>query len=167
MRRFVALFLAGLLLAVLAGPAAAADPARPFKGGGTGADSMSDPTGCPANSAWRYTSVGSGTFTHLGNATFVVTHCSWFTGPTSGGFGPGTITFTAANGDRLVVQDWGTFELTMGPDGPVTSDVTLYWEVMPGGTGRFAHASGQGGAHPFSVLASGMTSATFWGELSY
>lgn len=103
---------------------------------------------------------------HLGLTTFVVTHCSETTGPTTGVFGHGTNTLTAANGDTLVLSHWGTFQLTMGPTGPVSSDVDLPWTVV-GGTGRFEGATGSGDGAGYSILASGQTTMTLWGEISY
>lgn len=166
MKRFIALASAVVLVLALASPAAAADPVRPFKGSGTSVDTMGPPVDCPAWAGWRYQSRGTTTFAHLGVTSVHVSHCSTMTGPTVGQFGAGTITLTAANGDRLVLSDWGTFELTMGPDGPAAATIALSWEVV-GGTGRFADAHGSGGASAYGVFSAGTTTARYWGEIAY
>ena len=63
----------------------------------------------------------------------------------TGTFGPGTITITAANGDKLNLVHRGTFSLVMTPDG-LTSVFDMTW-VVAGGTGRFAGARGAGITH--------------------
>jgi hypothetical protein len=167
MRRFVILGAALVLALALAVPAAAADPVRPFRGSGSGADSMGAPAGCPAWAQWRYESSGTMYVTHLGLTSFHVSHCSAMTAGSEGQFGAGTMTYTAADGDTLVLADWGTFDLTLGSGGaPERSDVDLNWEVA-GGTGRFADAEGSGHGAGYSVLTSGMTNMTLWGEISY
>ena len=45
MKRFVTIAVAAILCLALAAPAAAADPWRPFKGGGTTVDTMAGPEG--------------------------------------------------------------------------------------------------------------------------
>jgi hypothetical protein len=167
MRRFTILGAALVLALALAVPAAAADPVRPFRGSGTGVDSMGAPVDCPAWAGWRYESDGTMYLAHLGRASFHVSHCSAMTDGPRGTFGAGTITFTAANGDTLVISDWGTFDLTLGSGGaPERSDIVLDFEVV-GGTGRFAGAEGSGHGDGYSVLASGMTTMTLWGAISY
>jgi hypothetical protein len=166
MKRFVSLATALVLVLVLALPATAADPYRPMKGTVTGADSMGAPVDCPAWGQWRYQSRGTGRYTHLGFTSFHVSHCSAMTGPTVGQFGAGTMTLTAANGDTLILRDWGTFDLTVGSAGPTRSDIDLNWEVV-GGTGRFEDAHGSGGGAGYSELATGTTTMRLWGEISY
>ncbi len=166
MKQIVAVVAALVLVAALAMPAAAADPDRPFKGIGTGVDSMGAPVDCPAWAQWRYQSQGTGHYTHLGFTSFHVSHCSAMTGPTVGQFGAGTMTLTAANGDTLILRDWGTFDLTVGSAGPSRSDVDFHWEVV-GGTGRFEGADGSGGGAGYSQLSTGMTTMRMWGEISY
>jgi hypothetical protein len=103
---------------------------------------------------------------HLGRTTFVVSHCSAMTSQTTGVFGAGTNTLTAANGDTLVLRHWGTFRLTMGQAGPIRSDVSLHWTVASG-TGRFKGATGSGDGAGYSILASGQTTMFLWGKISY
>jgi hypothetical protein len=166
MRRVIGLASAIVLVLAIVTPAAAADPMRPFKGTGSGADSMGAPVGCPDWAQWRYQSTGTATLTHLGFTSMHVNHCSAMTGPAEGKFGAGVITLVADNGDRLVLREWGTFVLTMGPSGPIDSTITLYWEV-DSGTGRFAGARGSGQAAAYGVLAQGFTTARYWGEIGY
>ena len=88
------------------------------------------------------------------------------TSPTEGMFSGGTITLTAANGDQLYMSEEGTFELVMGPAGPVTSLIELTWEIT-GGTGRFTDAEGEGTSSPVGDLVAGTTSAKWTGTISY
>jgi hypothetical protein len=169
MKRFLTLALGIALSLALAAPVAAAHPVRPFGGGGTGTDTMDGPVGCPesfATGGWRYGSTGTMHLLHLGRTTFAVSHCSMMTGPTTGVFGSGTNTLTAANGDTLVLRHWGTFSLTMGSAGPVRSDVDLHWTVVSG-TGRFEGATGSGDGVGYSILAGGKTTMLLWGKISY
>lgn len=108
---------------------------------------------------------GSGTFTRLGRVWFEIQHCTALTGPTTGLFGDGTITITAANGDQLYLTHSGTFELVQDADG-LWSYVDLDWWVT-GGTGRFAGATGQGTSQPVGDLAANTTSADFVGWIAY
>jgi len=166
MRRILAISMAMILGLTLTAPTLAADPARPFGGVTVSVDSIAPPDDCPDGTVWRYVSEGSGRLLHLGRVGVVVTHCTRFTSPTTGAFGQGTMTFTAANGDVLVLNHWGTFELVGGPAGPMYSYIDLHWEVV-GGTGRFAGATGHGDSAPIGDLVAGTTRATFWGEIAY
>lgn len=167
MKRFVILAAAMALALAVAVPAAAADPVRPFKASGSGVDAMSAPAGCPAWAQWRYESTGTMYVTHLGLTSYHVSHCSAMTDGPRGIFGAGTMTYTAANGDTLVLRDWGTFDLTLGSGGaPERSDIALEFEVI-GGTGRFADAAGSGHGDGYSVLTSGKTTMVLWGEIAY
>ena len=95
-----------------------------------------------------------------------VTHCTFVDMATgTGSFGPGTITLTAANGDELHLVHRGTFRIVMGPDGP-RSIFDMTWTV-DGGTGRFAGATGSGTTHGSSLLSTGITTASYQGEIEY
>lgn len=159
MHRLVTIAVAAILCLALAAPAAAADPWRPFKGGGTTADTMTGPEGCPEGAAWRYSSAGSVTVTHLGLAWVEVSHCSWM----DGHFGPGILTMTAANGDQLVFADWGTFEVR---DAGTTSYIDLHLELLDG-TGRFENARADIAGVGWGVIGSGNTTMHYSGEISY
>ena len=143
---------------------AAATDMRPFRGVTYGTDSYGPPS-C-AGASWQYHHEGFGEVAHLGRVTVVVDHCTYFD-PVAGfaTFGPGTITLVAANGDTLILSDWGTATLVMTPEGP-TSVVDLFWEVA-GGTGRFSDAAGSGGGSPISDIVAGTTTALYWGTISY
>jgi hypothetical protein len=159
--------IAAVALAPPAGAAPTRAPARPFTGSAVTSDTMGPPDGCTLPGAmWSYRGEGTGTFAHLGRVSFEIDHCSKMTGPTSGVFGGGTITLTAANGDELYMSEEGTFELVMGPTGPVTSLVDLSWKIT-GGNGRFAGAEGAGTSMPVGDLATSTTSATYNGWISY
>jgi hypothetical protein len=161
MKRLFALALAIALSLALAAPAAAADPWRPFKGGGTTADTITGPEGCPEGAGWRYSSAGSVTVTHLGLVRVEVSHCSWM----DGHFGPGVLTMTAANGDQLVFEDWGTFEIGMPVEG-MTSYIDLHLELVRG-TGRFENARADISGLGWGVIGSNVTTMRYSGEISY
>lgn len=162
----------GVIAAVALGAAPAAagpaePPTRPFTGSAVTSDTTGSPDGCSLPGAmWSFSGAGSGTFTHLGRVWFEIDHCSKMTGPTSGVFGGGEIVITAANGDQLYMSEEGSFELVMGPMGPVTSLIDLTWEIT-GGTGRFAGAEGEGTSMPVGDLAAGTTSSTMTGWIRY
>ncbi len=166
MKRLLAYVAAATICLVLASPVAADSAVTvPIHGSVGGHDGMSAPDTCPAGAGARYTGTGGGEFSHLGAVDFVITHCTWLDSPTTGHFGPGTVTLTAANGDRLVLADSGTFEIVMGASGPL-SLIQLDWTVI-GGTGRFAHAAGSGTASPVGDLVANYTSGTFDGVIQY
>lgn len=109
MKRLLAFVAAAAVCLVLASPVAADGAvAVPIHGFVGGPDGMSAPDTCPAGAVARYTGTGGGEFSHLGAVDFVITHCTWLDSPTTGHFGPGTVTLTAANSDRLVLADRGT-----------------------------------------------------------
>ena len=162
---WVAVLVAAALCLAFAAPALAKSPVRPFGGWTVGADT-GDPAkpGCPADAFIRYGSVGQGQMLHLGHVHVVVTQCTWLNMATgSGSFDLGTITITAANGDVLNLAQKGTF--TLAP-----SSIQMTWTVAPGGTGRFAQATGSGTGQGFSVGAGTPESTTsIWltGRISY
>jgi len=165
--RSLAAAAADAMFALMAGPAGAepGDPPQlPFRGSVTGVDSpMAPPDGCFDGAMWRYHSEGPGTFGRLGTVWFEIDHCSAMTSPTAGYFADGTISITAANGDQIFMDEWGTFELD---DILPLSYVDLHWEIT-GGTGRFSGAEGEGTAAPISDLVAGTTTADFTGWITY
>lgn len=166
-QRLIAGAAAGLVI-VSAAPVGAAPHAGhrlPFNGSATTSDGYADPTGCSEDAAWRYLGDGTGTFAHLGRVRFEIQHCTVLTGPTTGYFGDGTITITAANGDQLLLAQTGTFELVQDEAG-LWSYVDLEWQVI-GGTGRFAGATGYGTSQPVGNLAANTTTADFDGWIAY
>jgi len=143
------------------------DQAVPIAGWTAGTDSFAAPDeGCLPGDLWRYEHVGTGQVAHLGTVQVFVTHCTRLTGMTTGEAGPGTMTMTAANGDQLFFTHFGTFEVTVGPAGPVESIVSLEWEIV-GGTGRFAGATGSGDGAGVSDLAMMTTAMSYWGSITY
>ena len=165
-RMFWATALVAVLCVAVAAPVSAADPARPIAGHDRVADTLLAPSGCPDGAAWRYSAMGTGWFLHLGRSSVAVTHCTFVDMESgTGTFGPGTITITAANGDKLRLVHRGTFRLAMTADG-LTSAFDMTW-VVDGGTGRFASATGSGTTHGSSLLSSGITTASYQGEIAY
>ncbi|KAB7745482.1 hypothetical protein GA707_06050 [Nostocoides sp. F2B08] len=159
-------------LALASAPATAGPsdpPIRPLTGSVVTQDTMGPPDGCTMPDAmWSFSGEGPGTFSHLGTVWFEIEHCSAFTGPTTGVFGGGTITVTAANGDQLFMTEEGSFELVLDPTNtfPISSLIELEWEIV-GGTGRFVGATGEGTANPIGDLVGGTTSATLTGTIAY
>ncbi len=164
-RMFWATALVAAVCLAVAAPAAA-DSARPFGGHDRVADTFLAPTTCPQGALWRYAATGTGWFLHLGLSSVSVTHCTFFDMASgTGTFGPGTITITAADGDELRLVHRGTFSLVMTPDG-LTSAFDMTW-VVAGGTGRFARATGSGTTQGSSLLSTGVTMASYQGEIAY
>lgn len=129
----------------------------------SGEDTLGSPGALCEGWDGRYVSVGAATVSHLGSASIVVDHCSRFTTATTGEFGVGTITLTAANGDVLVLDGWGTFELV-----GATSIVDLIWTVNgEQSTRRFANATGSGTAAPVGDLIADTTTGSTWGTIAY
>jgi hypothetical protein len=165
-RMFGTIALVAALCLGVAAPVSAADPARPFAGHDRVADTLLAPSGCPAGAAWRYSATGTGWFLHLGIASVAVTHCTFVDMATgTGTFGPGTITLTAANGDQVDLVEQGTFRIEMTPDG-LASAFHMTW-VVAGGSGRFAGGTGSGTTHGSSLLSTGITTASYQGEIAY
>ena len=95
----------------------------------------------------KWSSAGTGQMSHLGKVNYVLEQCTYFGEPFPPDYvyGEGTITFTAANGDTLVIAQEGTGEIVF--DGPNTVGFLGEgtWTVVEGeGTGRFANANGEG-----------------------
>jgi hypothetical protein len=172
MKRLVFVSLAALLLMLATAlPAAAADPARPFKGSWVGADGYDlGASGCPSGAFLRFRATGSGQFAHLGLTAVSMTHCTYLgPGPLDGSFDQGTITLTAANGDSVTLGEMGSFVLTPNPAGPppfATAASQMRWWVT-GGTGRFAHAAGNGTGTAFDDMIAGVQAFDLAGTISY
>lgn len=113
------LAVAVVLLLVAATPALARGPGDevPIKGTVTGVHWIDEEApGCSGEPLWRFSSSGSGKLSHLGRIDYFLTQCSYFDPEQGFVFRSGTITFTAPNGDTLVVAQ-------MGSAGIIPSDV--------------------------------------------
>ena len=172
MKRLIITSAAALLLVLAAAlPAAAADHARPFHGSWTSADEYDFAApGCPAGTFLRFSTTGTAEFTHLGLTRVQITHCTHVDmAAFTGGWETSVITLVAANGDRLVLSDEGTFTLTPNPSGPPPASRavnTTAWHVTSG-TGRFAHADGQGTGWSDDNMLTGMQEFHMTGWISY
>ncbi|MCU0263895.1 MAG: hypothetical protein MUF09_09535 [Candidatus Nanopelagicales bacterium] len=166
-----------LLLFVVGSPAASAgygpmNKPVPIKGTGNGSDTISpfDP-GCVYDFApegwftYRFTTKGTGNVAHLGKVDFVLDNCSALNlDYTEGVIGYGTITFTAANGDVLVIAHKGTTKATSPTD--FTAQYT--WEVVGDeGTGRFDGATGKGTSIGLTSVPDQMSKITLRGMIAY
>ena len=135
-----------LFLGAFAAPAAAG-PERPIKGtvlGEHGPPDTSAP-GCPEWAEWRYSSAGEGQISHLGRVEYSLTQCT-APGP-AGVASAGTITFTAANGDELLITHTMLSQMVAEPGAPPDGFVFEGAWTAVGGTGRFTSASGSGDLH--------------------
>jgi hypothetical protein len=143
------------VLLVFAIPAWAGDEV-PIKGTVTGGHGPVAPAGCDGDALWRFESSGKGQMSHLGRVDYQLTHCTYFV-PMSGiVFRDGTITFTAANGDTLVIAQTGTAGVVGDPAAPDGWTMDGEWTVVDG-TGRFAHATGTGSIVGFGDVPGGDT----------
>jgi hypothetical protein len=166
-----------LLLFVVGSPAASAgygpmDKPVPIKGSVIGSDTFSpfDP-GCRFDFApegwfpYRFTTKGTGNVSHLGKVDFVLDNCSALNPEfTAGVIGYGTITFTAANGDVLVIEHKGTSKATGLTD--YTAQYT--WEVVGDeATGRFDGATGKGTSIGLTSVPDETSKITLRGMIAY
>lgn len=137
MRRLLGVAALLAALGALGVAAAAADTGgtdRPFKGTLVGSATFPADPSCPIG--LRTVSEGSGTASHLGLVRMTSSHCTPATDLLTGG----EMTLLAANGDELHM----TYSGTSGPFPPVGGVITVYsHNVIVGGTGRFADATGE------------------------
>jgi len=170
--RVTALFAALMVLTASTALATHGQPLHesPIGGASAGVDTYGDPSTCPAGAVWRYFHSGTGELSHLGAVTVEVTHCTWLDSATTGHAGPGTITFTAANGDSLMLAHQASFEVVTPTAGRLLSLIDLEWEVVEG-TGRFEGATGTGGGSGVSdidlVTGASTTTVSYWGTIAY
>jgi hypothetical protein len=167
-----------LLLFVVGSPAASAgygpmDKPVPIKGSVIGSDTFSpfDP-GCRFDFApegwfpYRFTTKGTGNVSHLGKVDFVLDNCSALNTATftEGIIGYGTITFTAANGDVLVIEHEGATKET----GPGEFTANYMWQILGDeGTGRFEGATGNGTSIGLTSVPDGTSKITLRGMIGY
>jgi hypothetical protein len=104
---------------------------------------------------------------HLGKVDYFLTQCAVFNPEDlTVTFGNGTITFTAANGDPLVIAQVGSSEIFVDSDGAfIGFTVDGTWDAV-GGTGRFTHATGSGSFDGIADIP-GDAIFNFAGEIAY
>ncbi len=107
-------------------------------------------------------SVGTGNATHLGRFDWMLEVEINITVP-SATTATGTGILTAANGDSLFTEFTATGVDTATPNVIFITEV----HTIIGGTGRFAHATGNFTREALSNLALGFSSGSFKGEISY
>ncbi len=164
-----------VLLVAFATPAAAG-PDVPIKGTVMGEhERVLDDPACPGF-AWRFFSDGVGLMSHLGRAEYDLTQC---TNPVneSSFESVGTVTFTAANGDTLLITHGMSSRFVFGPDPgpPLGFTMEGEWEAV-GGTGRFRNATGNGSFEGVGDIADevadlglpdGLLQLNFKGKIAY
>jgi len=139
------------LLVVSAAPALAAGQAQsvPIHGSVLAEGPPPDEAapGCDPGAIWRFSRVGAGPLSRLGDAAAVLSHCTYVVPDASGAFHAimlgGTIELTAANGDTLQLAYEGVTDAILDGAEYVGYTAEGTWRVT-GGTGRFAHATGSG-----------------------
>ncbi len=150
MVRILRIFVVMTVLVVVLAPPATAAHEGPIRGSVMGEHTAPDFTDLDCIAAgflWRFTSAGEGKvgqMSHLGRiAAYDLTHCT-VPGP-DGIRSVGMITFTAANGDELIVEHTMLSQVIGDfPGGPVHGFTFVgTWEAV-GGTGRFSDATGAG-----------------------
>ena len=139
-----------LLLVPFATPAVAAHEG-PIKGtviGEHGPPDFTDEDCIAAGYLWRFSSAGEGgvgRMSHLGRvAEYSLTQCTK-PGP-DGTESVGTVTFTAANGDELWIEQTMLGQLVGPLEHPEGFLFEGEWTAV-GGTGRFTNATGSGDLH--------------------
>jgi len=163
-RRIAALVVTGLLVMTTLVPVVAADStSRPFKGSSAGIGDVALDATCATG--LRTIVTHAGVATHVGLLAMAGSHCAPEWGaPILGG----EFTLLAANGDTIV----GTYTGTIEPFEPVEGAIMVgeIDNVITGGTGRFAGASGEFVISMRGVLhfAAPMTVSQTWdGTISY
>ena len=173
MAKTIHTILVALLLVMLGTSTASAARGQPHnevpvKGTVTGEHEVDRP---PGPDGWIFTSSGTGQMSHLGRVDYSLEQASSF-GPDGVISSTGTITFTAANGDELVVAQEATSQI-VGPGEGFTLEGT--WTVVSG-SGRFTHAMGSGsldgvgdipGGEALFGLPDGFAEFNLRGEIAY
>ncbi len=146
---------------------------RPFRGAlTTGSDGAGLDPACGPPPIFRERQVGVGEATALGRFSVVFTFCVDPSeivddGVLSDGesipYWDGTGTYTAANGDQLIVDVSGELLPSTDPNFDLEFHDPF---TFIGGTGRFANASGAGMTHSFVDLAANMVIHQLEGTLT-
>lgn len=170
-----------LMMVVLGASTASAtrgqpDHAVPFRGSIVGLDPGPDfeNPGCPAQPPpavpWRFESSGTGNLAHLGKVDFELANCTtWYPEDDLRLEIAGTMTFTAANGDELVIAHQAT---GLFVPGSATAPWTITEWVVDSGTGRFEGATGSGVGNavthiPQTETETPYTEINLSGEIAY
>lgn len=175
MAKLLRVFLVAVLVLVVGGSVAWAGqgPMKPvpIKGALTGTHwvDMTPPPGTCEAGAFNFVSVGTGNVSHLGKVAYVLDNCTTLDFATMTVSIEGTLTFTAANGDILVLaqEGGGPFDPTANP-----TSVTADYDWMVNGadsTGRFDGASGSGTSMTVSTVQADpeVTDAWLSGMIDY
>jgi hypothetical protein len=147
-------------VAFLMTPAVSAASAKPvpFKAYVSGAAITTSPTTVEVQ--------GSGNASHLGRITnigHIEAHPEQPSDTCPGFLSYHWETFKAANGDTLKILSTDTACYV----GPAQLRGTGHWVVLPGGTGRFADATGSGDFSGYADLAAQTIELNFVGSISY
>ena len=173
MAKLLRVILVALLALVVGGSAAWAGQGPmnpvPIKGTLTGTHWVDmEPETCQPG-AFNFVSVGTGNVSHLGTVDYVLDNCTTLDFATMTVSIEGTLTFTAANGDVLVLTQEGSgpFDPTANPTS-VSADYD--WTVNGAdSTERFDGASGSGTSTTVSTVQADpeVTHAWLTGAIQY
>ncbi len=144
MRKVLVLFAVLALMVIgLAAAAGAGSSDRPFKATFEGEVFWMPVPECESANPWglQTLSEGTGRASHLGKTTMESGHCT--PGPEDTLYGPGDMTFVAANGDELHITYGGECPLVGDLEIGETFSCTVDFDIT-GGTGRFDDAEGGG-----------------------
>ncbi len=120
---------------------------------------------------WKFSGLGTGKLSHLGKVDFSLEHCTTSDSPTESRWENGTITFTAPNGDTLILTETGDSVLEFGdtPGPPLGFTYEGEW-VVDSGTGMFYGASGDGTLEGYGTIPGNVPDALmlhFEGSITY
>ena len=149
---------AAALLFIGAGGSLASSAAVPFKVTLSGSAVLTSPTTVDVR--------GSGNASHLGLISAVgsiVAHPEVPSDTCQGFLSYNSETLTAADGDTLNILSTDIACYV----GPAQLRGTGHWTVQPGGTGRFADATGSGDFSGYADLAAQTIEVSFVGTISY
>lgn len=144
----------------------AAGQQRPFKGGGPEWVVQEGPGGACGADRIDVQVEGNGQATHVGQYTITRHHCF---NPALATFEEGTFELTAANGDKI----FGTYSgfvagvVEVDEQGNPLVIIINAAQVITGGTGRFADATGQGDLYSEFNLITHQGDFTTEGWISY
>jgi hypothetical protein len=157
-RSLVATLVVATMFVLASAGSAAAKSYVPFKVTLTGQAITTSPTTVEVS--------GSGNASHLGlvtNVGHIEAHPEVPSDTCTGFLSLHWETLTAANGDELQIFSTDTACFV----GPAQLRGTGHWVVEPGGTGRFANASGSGDFSGYADLGAQTIELTLVGSISY
>lgn len=157
--------ISALILGTATGAAWAGPPDQPFKARVQTQEVLdNNPGRCPGSNLLGMTT-GTGTASHMGAVTLQATDCPLTQDFVNFFVSNGRLTLTAANGDQLNADYWGTLLPIPGANPPLHAINGSF--SVTGGTGRFSGAHGGGSLQGRQDLATLKGVYEVDGRLSY